>query len=70
MYKMLSNHTGDLLEFVIVHTKSISKSVMQITPTSSNAVRADGLSTLSAGWFVVFKYIDIFPFVSRNVSNL
>ena len=36
MYQILSNHARDLLEFVIVHTTSISKSVMQITPTSSN----------------------------------
>ena len=59
----LSNRARDLLEFVIIHTKSISKSVMHIE------CRVDSLLR-SVGWSIVLKCIDIFPFVSQNVPNL
>ena len=66
IYQILFNHARDLLEFVIIHTKLISKSVMQITPTSSNAMLkachfllAGSLFSNASRYFLLF--LKMFP---------
>ena len=60
MYQILSNHARYLLVFAIIHTKSVSKSVMQITPTSSNAVLISCRFLLASSFSNASRYFLLF----------